>query len=121
MKYLLRVEHLAIFAVATTAYFYLGYPWWLFVVLFFSPDLTFAGYLVNNKVGAVVYNCGHSFIGPLLLMVLGLFMSNELCLQLSLIWLAHIGFDRSLGYGLKTFEGFNYTHLGMIGKSKTQH
>jgi len=35
---------------------------------------------------------------------------------ISIIWIAHIGFDRSLGYGLKYADGFGYTHLGLIGK-----
>jgi hypothetical protein len=33
-----------------------------------------------------------------------------------MIWLAHIGFDRALGYGLKYVAGFASTHLGRIGK-----
>jgi hypothetical protein len=34
---------------------------------------------------------------------------------LALIWLAHIGIDRALGYGLKYASGFGFTHLGRIG------
>lgn len=33
-----------------------------------------------------------------------------------LIWIAHIGFDRTLGYGLKYDSGFKFTHLGRIGR-----
>ena len=36
-----------------------------------------------------------------------------------MIWLAHIGFDRALGYGLKYSAGFGFTHLGRIGKKST--
>jgi Domain of unknown function (DUF4260) len=32
-----------------------------------------------------------------------------------MIWLAHIGIDRALGYGLKYTAGFTFTHLGRIG------
>jgi hypothetical protein len=39
-------------------------------------------------------------------------------LALALIWLAHIGFDRMLGYGLKYQSGFGDTHLGRIGRTK---
>ena len=35
----------------------------------------------------------------------------------SLIWLAHIGMDHALGYGLKYASGFAVTHLGRIGKA----
>jgi hypothetical protein len=37
-------------------------------------------------------------------------------LLIAMIWLAHIGFDRALGYGLKYASGFGFTHLGRIGK-----
>ncbi|MGQ7476239.1 DUF4260 family protein [Streptococcus suis] len=32
-----------------------------------------------------------------------------------LIWLAHIGWDRAFGYGLKYESGFKHTHLGDLG------
>jgi hypothetical protein len=34
----------------------------------------------------------------------------------ALIWSAHIGIDRALGYGLKYGDGFASTHLGPIGR-----
>ena len=43
-------------------------------------------------------------------------MEAPLLLSISMIWLAHIGFDRTLGYGLKYSAGFGFTHLGRIGK-----
>ena len=36
---------------------------------------------------------------------------------LGLIWIAHIGMDRMLGYGLKYASGFADTHLGRIGRN----
>jgi hypothetical protein len=33
---------------------------------------------------------------------------------MALIWLAHIGMDRMLGYGLKYSGGFKDTHLGRL-------
>ncbi len=39
-----------------------------------------------------------------------------LILSIAMIWLAHIGFDRALGYGLKYENGFGVTHMGRIGK-----
>jgi hypothetical protein len=36
----------------------------------------------------------------------------------ALIWCAHIGFDRTLGYGLKYAEGFGYTHLGRLNNKQ---
>jgi hypothetical protein len=34
--------------------------------------------------------------------------------QLALIWSAHIGIDRLLGYGLKYPTAFKETHLGRV-------
>ena len=39
-------------------------------------------------------------------------------LPLALIWTAHIAFDRTLGSGLKSTEGFGYTHLGLVGRAR---
>ena len=36
--------------------------------------------------------------------------------SIALVWFAHIGLDRALGYGLKYDAGFRFTHLGRIGK-----
>jgi hypothetical protein len=35
-------------------------------------------------------------------------------LGIGLIWTAHIGMDRALGYGLKYQNGFEFTHLGRL-------
>ena len=43
-----------------------------------------------------------------------------LLLQLAAIWVAHVGFDRLLGYGLKSAAGFGFTHLGRKGKAARQ-
>ena len=43
-------------------------------------------------------------------------MNSPLTLSIAMIWLAHIGIDRALGYGLKYSAGFGFTHLGRIGK-----
>jgi uncharacterized protein DUF4260 len=36
--------------------------------------------------------------------------------SIAMIWLARVGFDRTLGYGLKYASGFGFTHLGWIRK-----
>jgi hypothetical protein len=36
------------------------------------------------------------------------------------IWLAHIGFDRALSYGLKYADAFSHTHLGTIGRGESK-
>jgi hypothetical protein len=52
-------------------------------------------------------------------MTAGLAGADPLVLSLAMIWLAHIGIDRALGYGLKYATGFGFTHLGRIGKDRT--
>jgi hypothetical protein len=50
---------------------------------------------------------------------LGLGATAPLLLSIATIWLAHIGIDRSPGYGLKYSAGFAFTDLGRIGKVTT--
>ena len=39
---------------------------------------------------------------------------------LGLVWLAHIGSDRLLGYGLKYSDDFQRTHLGWLGGKQAE-
>jgi hypothetical protein len=108
---LLRLEGLAYVAAAVATYASLGHSWLLFALLLFSPDLMMLGYLHSPRVGAVAYNVAHTSSLPLLLGVAGMLLASPLAVQLALIWLAHIGMDRALGYGLKYGDGFKHTHL----------
>ncbi|ACF02119.1 conserved hypothetical protein [Rhodopseudomonas palustris TIE-1] len=117
----LRAEGLALFAGCTLFYVISDAPWELYALLFFAPDLGFLGYLAGSKVGAAVYNALHSTIGPLLLAIAGIVLVVPYAGTVAMIWLAHIGFDRALGYGLKYKTGFRVTHLGPIGKAPAGH
>jgi len=112
----LRAEGLALLVAATAVYSLQDFSWLMFVVLLLTPDLFMVGYLHDTKLGAIIYNIGHSTVLPLLLAISYLLMSNapDVILQLSLIWFAHIGLDRMLGYGLKHTDNFKHTHLGRI-------
>lgn len=112
----MRAEGAALLGIAALLYAQTGQSWWLFAVLFLAPDLSFAGYLGGPKAGAFVYNGAHTLIGPAALGLAGLLLPNALFIALALIWAAHIGFDRMLGYGLKYAAGFGFTHLGRIGR-----
>jgi len=117
-RLLLGLEGLAVFVAALVAYWALGANWWVFVLLFLAPDLSFFGYLAGERTGAVLYNAVHTYVVPILLALVGHFIGNDLVLSLAVIWLAHIGADRALGYGLKYPGGFSQTHLGPIGKAR---
>jgi hypothetical protein len=116
-RLLLRLEGVALLAAMVALYAWQSTSWWLFAVLFFAPDLSFAGYLLGSRPGAIVYNTVHTTIVPGALLGIGLVLGQPLAVALAVIWLAHIGFDRALGYGLKYPDGFGFTHLGRIGRA----
>jgi hypothetical protein len=74
------------------------------------------GYLKDARVGAALYNLGHWLLWPALLLAFGIPSGGSAFIGAGSIWLAHIGMDRALGYGLKLEEGFTHTHLGLIGR-----
>jgi hypothetical protein len=117
LRTLLRLEGLTLFVGMTLLYAVWGGAWWVYLILFLVPDLSMAAYLVGPKVGAVVYSAAHSYMVPMSLMVTGFGMESPLTLSIAMIWLAHIGIDRALGYGLKYITGFGFTHLGRIGRT----
>jgi len=116
VRLLLRLEGLMLLAGMTLLYALSGGSWWMFAILFLAPDLSFAGYLAGPRIGAIGYNAAHSYLAPITLMTAGFALALPLALALGTIWLAHIGFDRALGYGLKYAAGFGFTHLGRIGE-----
>jgi hypothetical protein len=103
LRTLLRLEGLTLFTGMTLLYAVWGGSWWIYALLFLVPDLSFAAYLAGPRFGAIIYNTAHSYMAPMTLSV-------------AMIWLAHIGIDRALGYGLKYSAGFGFTHMGRIGK-----
>jgi Domain of unknown function (DUF4260) len=115
LRGLLRLEGLCELIVALALYAHVSGSWVTFAIVFFGPDLALLGYLVNARTGAVAYNVTHSYIGPALVALAGLTFAPP-ALPFALIWAAHIGFDRTLGYGLKSRAGFAQTHLGLIAR-----
>lgn len=113
---ILKLEGFALFAVCIYAYAKLGLSWWLFGALIFAPDIGMIGYLRNPRVGAQIYNAFHLTAVPLAIGAWGYAWAEPLAMGIAAIWLAHIGMDRMLGYGLKYGTGFTDTHLGRIGK-----
>jgi Domain of unknown function (DUF4260) len=110
---ILRLEAAAVLAFAITAYAFTGASWWLFAALFLVPDLSMLGYLSGPRIGAAMYNAGHSYIGPAMIGAIGYWGNTPIPIALALIWIAHIGFDRSIGYGLKYATAFKHTHFGI--------
>jgi hypothetical protein len=74
-------------------------------------------YLAGPKAGAVIYNLVHSYVGAVACIMIGVLLPSPILLSFGLIWCAHLGFDRALGYGLKYPDSFGFTHLGRIGRN----
>jgi len=88
--------------------------WSLFFALILAPDLFLLGYLVNVRFGAAFYNLVHTYVGPLTLAGVSTFVKYPVLLPLALIWVAHLGMDRMLGFGLKYPTHFKDTHLQRV-------
>jgi Domain of unknown function (DUF4260) len=113
----LRLEGLVALMVALWFYAQHSGGWTLFGVLFLLPDLSLAAYLAGPRAGARAYNLVHSYSLPLGLLLLGVTVASRL-VPLALIWVAHISFDRLLGFGLQYPTGVGETHLGRIGRHR---
>lgn len=118
VRRILRGEGLALFVAATAAYARLDLGWGEFALLFLAPDVSCLGYLAGPRWGAAAYNLAHSTILPLLLVGVGVALGLSPLIAIGLIALAHIGFDRALGYGLKYPSRFQDTHLGPLGRKE---
>jgi hypothetical protein len=125
VRAMLRLEGFALLAAALLLYGQAGLGWKWFFILILAPDLAFAFYAFGARIGALAYNTTHSTIGPSLLAfvsqldfaTLGIAHRPALW-PLALIWFAHVGFDRALGYGLKYASGSSDTHLGHIALTR---
>lgn len=111
VKILLRLEGVAALVLACGLYARLGASWGWFAALFLAPDLSMVGYARGPRAGARLYNAAHTYLVPLAIGLLAWSQERRRAEALCLIWIAHIGFDRALGYGLKLPAGFKQTHL----------
>lgn len=111
---MLRVEGAALLAASAALYWANGGSWWLFALLLLAPDASMLGYLAGPKVGAAAYNAFHSYPLPAALGIVGLLAGAPLAVAVALVWFAHIGMDRAIGYGLKYPTGFGDTHMGRL-------
>jgi len=117
MKTLLKAEAIVPFIIAVVLLntLPLQFAWWAWILLFLAPDLSMVGYVVNNKAGAFFYNLFHHQLIAVAVWVAGVILHQSYLELAGLILLGHSSLDRVMGYGLKTEEGFRYTHLGVMG------
>ena len=115
---ILRLESGLVLTCAVMAFAWHSGQWSLFALLFLIPDLSMLGYLANARIGAICYNFAHAYVLPLAVGLIGVAYSQSIFVDGALIWIAHIGFDRMLGYGLKYGSAFGHTHLGQVGRAR---
>jgi hypothetical protein len=113
-KLLLHAEGLVALIAACIAYHKLSLSWIEFAMFFLAPDVSIAGYFFGKKVGALAYNSAHTYLIPFVLGLVAYFANLPLLAPIAVIWIAHIGFDRLLGYGFKYETDFKDTHLSRV-------
>jgi hypothetical protein len=113
-----RLEGGVLLVLSLLIYWKLAGPWLLYVLLILAPDLFMLGYLGGPRLGAAVYNLGHTWLLPGILAAVGILGGTSLAVDVALIWFGHIGVDRLLGYGLKLPTAFQDTHMGRIGRNR---
>jgi len=116
MNILLRLEEAGFFILTIYLFTLLPYPWWVYPLLLFIPDISILGYMINPVAGSYLYNFIHHRGIALVLYVCGLVLSRPLPALFGLMLFAHSSLDRMFGYGLRHPTGFRDTHLGRIGK-----
>ncbi len=118
MKKIIQLEELAMMlgSLYVISIYNPGISVWVWILLFFAPDIGMIGYAVNTKVGAFTYNLFHHKGIALLLLLWGFVIGNNILIVIGALLFAHSSFDRILGYGLKYDDDFKHTHLGRIGK-----
>lgn len=116
MKRLLKLEELGQFLLSIILFSQLAYAWWVFPTLILLPDISMAGYWVNPKTGARLYNLFHHKLLAVIILGLGFGLHHSLLTLTGVILFGHSAMDRIFGYGLKYDDDFKNTHLGRIGK-----
>jgi len=113
-RWLLHLEGASIFSLTLVLYRAGHFHWWVFALLLLTPDLFMLGYVLNTKIGSAFYNLVHTSSVPILLLVVAIVAPLPVLEPCALIWLAHIGLDRMLGFGLKYPTRFQDTHLQRV-------
>jgi len=116
MKRVIQLEELAMFLLSIYLFSQLSFKWWWFPLLILAPDISMTAYAFGNKTGAIIYNIFHHKALAIALYIFGSYFQIEILQLTGIVLFGHSSMDRMLGYGLKTLQGFKFTHLGAIGK-----
>lgn len=116
MNFLLKLEHIALFAFSIFLFSHTAFEWWWFPLLILSPDISMVGYLGGSRMGAFFYNLFHHQAVAIIVLCIGWQFEIEWIYLAGIILFGHSNMDRVFSYGLKYEDSFSHTHLGMIGK-----
>lgn len=120
MKIILKLEEVAmtIIGLYFLTMYNLGLPLYVWVLIFFLPDISMLGYLAGNQPGAISYNLFHHKGIALTLAIGGYLLHTDVLTAAGILLFSHAAFDRVWGYGLKYTSGFKHTHLGSLERKK---
>lgn len=104
------------FLLSIYALYILNAGWWWYLIMLLGPDISMIGYAAGNKAGAACYNFFHHKGVAVAIFAIGMIMPDDLLQITGIVLFGHSSMDRLFGYGLKTNQGFKFTHLGIIGK-----
>jgi hypothetical protein len=116
MKDILKLEEAGMFCLSLILFNMLGYSWWLYMSLILLPDISILAYLINTKTGAVCYNIFHHKGLAIVIYMIGIYSFNYIFILSGIIIFGHSSIDRLFGFGLKYFDSFKHTNLGMLGE-----
>ena len=114
----LRLEAAAAFVAGIAVYGAAGGNVLLLIPLLLLPDASMVGYLAGPRFGAFAYNLAHNWAPGIAVLGLAAWLGAPILQMAAGILIAHVGMDRTLGYGLKLPTAFRDTHLGRIGRAK---
>lgn len=117
MKNILKLEEAAQFGLCLYVLNIQEAAWWWYPLLILGPDISMIGYIAGNKAGAATYNLFHHKGVAVTIFFVGLLQPVWVLQLIGIVLFGHSSMDRMFGYGLKTEQGFKYTHLGIIGKN----
>jgi hypothetical protein len=103
-KAFLKLEEAGLVLLSFYLFLGLDYAWWWFPLLFFVPDVSLMGFLINKNAGAVTYNVIHHKALSVAFYLLGSFTQISALQLAGLVMFAHASLDRALGFELQPWE-----------------
>ena len=96
-----RLEGLSFLVGGLILYRSLGGAWLWLLPLLVLPDISLVGLLAGKRIGAILYNTFHTYVTPLAVLGIAYLLQQPWLILGSVVWVAHVGMDRALGYELR--------------------